>query len=104
LPSSALLVAIEVMAVSIWVGGMVCIAIVARVARDALDEVVRPAFFRSLGRRYAMGGTTSLLVVIAAGLAPSWPSLSSSGTIDAPPRSRRSCSSRRVLACVRSGR
>lgn len=71
------------MAVSIWVGGMVCIAIVARVARDALDEVARVTFFRSLGRRYAMVGTTSLLVAIAAGLVLSWSSLSSSRTIDA---------------------
>ncbi|HEY5303285.1 MAG TPA: hypothetical protein VIJ86_04440 [Acidimicrobiales bacterium] len=81
--SSAPLVAIEVMAVSIWVGGMVCIAVVARVARDALDEVAQVAFFRSLGRRYAMVGMTSLLVAIAAGLALSWSSVSSSRTIDA---------------------
>jgi hypothetical protein len=41
------------------------------------------AFFRSVGRRYGVLGTTALLVTIAVGLELSWPSLSSSTTIDA---------------------
>jgi hypothetical protein len=53
------------------------------VDRDALDDVARVAFFRSLGRRYAVVGTSSLLVAIAAGPALSWSSPSSSRTIDA---------------------
>jgi hypothetical protein len=60
---------------------MVCIAVVAKVAREALDEASQVAFFRFLCRRYAMVGTTSLLVVIASGLALSWSAPSSSRTI-----------------------
>jgi hypothetical protein len=62
LSSSAPLVAIELMTVSIGVGGMVCIAIVARVARDALDEVARVAFF---GMRRARAMTTLRRMMIA---------------------------------------
>jgi len=83
LATSAPLVAVELIAASIWVGGMVCIAVVAKVAREVLDEASQVAFFRFLGRRYAMVGTMSLLVAIAAGLALSWSSLLSSRTIDA---------------------
>jgi uncharacterized membrane protein len=80
---NAPLVAVEFIAVSIWVGGMVCIAVVAKVAREVLDEASQVAFFRSVGRRYGVLGTSSLLVAVAVGLALSWPSLSSSRTIDA---------------------
>ena len=81
--TSALLVVIELIAASIWVGGLVCIAVVTKVARDVLDGPSQMVFFRSMGRRYSVVGTTSLLVAIAAGLALSWSSLSSSRTIDA---------------------
>jgi len=81
--TSALLVAIELIAVSIWVGGMVCLVVVAKVARDVLDGSSQMVFFRSMGRRYSVVGTTSLLVAIAAGLVLSWSSLSPSRTIDA---------------------
>lgn len=81
--TSALLVVIELIAASIWVGGMVCIAVVAKVARDVLDGPSQMVFFRSMGRRYSVVGTMSLFVAIAAGLALSWSSLSSSRTIDA---------------------
>ena len=75
--TSALLVAIELIAASIWVGGMVCVAVVAKVARDVLDGPSQMEFFQSMGRRYSVVGTTSLFVAIAAGLALSWSSLSS---------------------------
>lgn len=80
--TSAPLTAVELIAASIWVGGMVCIAVVAKVAREVLDETSQVAFFRLLGRRYAKVGTASLLVAIAAGLALSWSSLPSSRTTD----------------------
>lgn len=83
LAMNAPLVAVELIAASIWVGGMACIAVVAKVAREVLDEASQVAFFRSVGRRYSVLGTTALLVTIAVGLALSWPSLSSSRTIDA---------------------
>ena len=81
LATSAPLVAVELIAASIWVGGMVCIAIVAKAARGVLDESSQVAFFRAVGRRYGMVGTASLLIAIAAGLA--WPPSSWSRTIDA---------------------
>ena len=83
LATSAPLVAVELIAASIWVGGMVCITIVAKAARDVLDESSQMAFFRVVGRRYARVGTASLLIAIAAGLALSWPPSSWSRTIDA---------------------
>jgi len=83
LATSAPLVAVELIAASIWVGGMVCIAIVAKAARGVLDESSQVAFFRAVGRRYGMVGTASLLIAIAAGLALSWPPSSWSRTIDA---------------------
>src|SRR5665213_1802215 len=83
LATSAPLVAVELITASVWVGGMVCMAIVAKAARDVLDEPSQVAFFRSVGRRYGIVGSTSLLVAIAAGLALSWPPSSWSGAIDA---------------------
>jgi hypothetical protein len=47
---------------------MICIAVVTKVARDVLDGPSQMVFFRIMGRRYGVIGTTSLLVVIAAGL------------------------------------
>jgi uncharacterized membrane protein len=73
LATSAPLVAVELLTASIWVGGMVCIAIVAKSARDALDESSQVALFRSVGRRYGIVGTASLLIAIAAGLGLAWP-------------------------------
>ena len=83
LATSAPLVAVELITASIWVGGMVCLAIVAKAARGVLDESSQVAFFRAVGRRYGMVGTASLLIAIAAGLALSWPPSSWSRTIDA---------------------
>ena len=83
LATSAPLVAVELIATSIWVGGMVCLAIVAKAARGVLDESSQVAFFRAVGRRYGMVGTASLLIAIAASLALSLPPSSWSRTIDA---------------------
>jgi predicted transcriptional regulator len=70
----------ELIAASLGVGSMVCIAVVAKVARNVFDGLSQMVFFRSMGRRYSVVGTTSLLVVIASALVLSWSSLSSSGT------------------------
>src|SRR5450759_2895067 len=83
LATSAPLVAVELISASIWVGGMACLAIVAKAARGVLDESSQVAFFRAVGRRYGIVGTASLLIAIAAGLALSWPPSSWSRTIDA---------------------
>jgi hypothetical protein len=83
LATSAPLVAVELIAVCIWVGGLVCLALVANVARRVLDGPSQVAFLRALGRCYGIVGTASLLVAIGAALALSWPPSSWSTTIDA---------------------
>lgn len=67
LAASAPLVAIELVAASIWVGGLVAIFIVARAASATLDPPQRIAFFRALGRTYAIVGCLALLVAIVVG-------------------------------------
>ena len=66
-------IAIEMLAVSIWVGSLVCLALVAKVAREELDEPSRVALFRRIGRLYGVIGTGSLVVAIGAGVAIAWP-------------------------------
>jgi len=66
-------IAIEMIAVSIWVGSLVCLALVAKVAREELDEPSRVALFRRIGRLYGVIGTGSLVVAIGAGVAIAWP-------------------------------
>jgi hypothetical protein len=67
------LIAIEMLAVSIWVGSLVCLALVAKVARDELNERSRVALFRRIGRLYGVIGTCSLVVAIGAGVTIAWP-------------------------------
>lgn len=83
LAMSTPLVAVELLAACIWVGSLVCLALVANVARKVLDGPSQVTFFRAVGRRYGMVGTGSLLVAIGAGLALTWPPASWSPTIDA---------------------
>ncbi len=64
-----LLIAVEMLAGSIWVGSLVCLALVANVARRALDPTARVALFRGIGRLYGRIGTGSLVVAIGAGIA-----------------------------------
>ena len=81
--TSTPLVAVELIAACIWVGSLVCRALVANVARKVLDGPSQVTFFRAIGRRYGVVGTASLLVAIGAGVALAWPPSSWSGTIDA---------------------
>lgn len=64
----ALLVVVLVLATSIWLGGYVAIAVVARSALQVLDPSARVAFFRSLGRKYFWVGTPALVVALAVGV------------------------------------
>lgn len=73
LTTSTPLVAVELVAASIWVGSLVCLAVVTAAARRVLDTPSQVALFRAVGRRYGLVGTTALLVAIGAGLAVSWP-------------------------------
>jgi hypothetical protein len=52
---------------AVWVGGLVTIAVVARLARRELDEATRVAFFRALGRAYGVLGGSALAFALAAG-------------------------------------
>lgn len=63
------LVAVNLFAAAVWVGGFVAIGVVARAARRTLDPATRVAFFRLLGRAYGVVGGVSLLVALATGLA-----------------------------------
>ncbi len=63
----AALLAVFVLATSIWVGGYVAIVVVARAATATLDDATRVAFFRSLGRSYLWVGFPALLIALAAG-------------------------------------
>lgn len=65
----ALAVAVELLAGSVWVGGLVAIAVVARVARQQLAGPARVAFFRTLGRRYLRVGAGALVVAYLDGAA-----------------------------------
>jgi hypothetical protein len=69
LAASAPLVAVELVASSIWVGGLVAIFVVARAASATLDPAARIEFFRGLGRAYGIVGGLALLVAIGCGAA-----------------------------------
>ncbi|MGH8860295.1 MAG: hypothetical protein ACRDVG_03500 [Jatrophihabitantaceae bacterium] len=65
--TQAVLLGILTLATSVWVGGYVAIAVVARVANRTLEPANRVAFFRALGRSYLFVGAPALLVAIGAG-------------------------------------
>lgn len=63
----AVLLAVFILATSVWVGGYVAIAVVARAASATLDAAGRVAFFRSLGRSYLWVGVPALVIALATG-------------------------------------
>ncbi|HEY5335994.1 MAG TPA: hypothetical protein VIJ71_08235 [Mycobacteriales bacterium] len=65
--TSAAVTGLLIFAGAIWVGGLVAIAVVARVATRSLDAAARVRFFRGLGRTYGIVGTTALVVAYGAG-------------------------------------
>lgn len=58
-----------VFATSIWLGGLIAIAVVARVASRTLNTAARITFFRALGRSYGIVGAAALAVVYGTGAA-----------------------------------
>jgi uncharacterized membrane protein len=83
LATSTPLVAVELLAACIWVGSLVCLAVVTSAARKVLDGPSQVAFFRAIGRRYGIVGTAALLVAIGCGLTLAWPPSTWSNIIDA---------------------
>lgn len=63
----AMLLALFILATSIWIGGYIAIAVVARTAAATLDPSARVRFFRSLGRSYLWVGIPALLVALGTG-------------------------------------
>ncbi|HVV77085.1 MAG TPA: hypothetical protein VHC43_13725 [Mycobacteriales bacterium] len=67
--TTATLTGFLIFGASVWVGGLIAIAIVARVATGALEPPVRVAFFRDLGRVYGIAGTAALALAYGTGAA-----------------------------------
>lgn len=66
-PAESVVLAVCLLAMSIWIGGYVAIAVVARTAAATLEPGARVAFFRSLGRAYLKVGVPALIVALATG-------------------------------------
>jgi uncharacterized membrane protein len=64
---SVVLLFVHLLAVCVWVGGFVTIAVVTRVGRRELAVPARVAFFRSLGRSYGIVGCLALGVALLTG-------------------------------------
>jgi uncharacterized membrane protein len=67
--AAAAVAGLLIFAATVWVGGSVVIALVARVATRTLTPEARVAFFRGLGRAYGVLGTAALAVAYGAGAA-----------------------------------
>lgn len=67
--AAAAVTGLLILAASVWVGGYVAIAVVARVATGTMDPVTRATFFRGLGRTYGLVGTVALAVAYGSGAA-----------------------------------
>jgi uncharacterized membrane protein len=65
--ADALVLAVFVLATSVWVGGYAAIAVVARAATSTLSGGDRVAFFQALGRSYLWVGAPALVVALGAG-------------------------------------
>jgi len=66
-PVQAVVLAVLIMATSVWLGGYVAIGVVARAAAQTLEPAQRVTFFRSLGRSYLWVGVSALVVSYVAG-------------------------------------
>jgi hypothetical protein len=65
--TQAILLGVFMLASSIWIGGYIAIAVVARVATRTLAPAQRITFFRTLGRSYLLLGAPALLVAFGTG-------------------------------------
>ena len=63
----AVLLGVFILATAVWVGGLVAIPVVARVASRTLSPDQRVTFFRGLGRAYGVVGVLALVVALATG-------------------------------------
>jgi hypothetical protein len=66
-PAETALTAVLVLATAVWVGGLVAIFVVARVAHATLGTAERVVFFRGLGRAYGLAGGLALVIALASG-------------------------------------
>jgi uncharacterized membrane protein len=66
-PVETSLAAVLVLATAVWIGGLVAIFVVARVAHATLGAAERVTFFRGLGRAYGPVGGAALTVSLASG-------------------------------------
>ena len=77
------LISVGILSASTWIGSLVCLAAVSRVARRDLSGSARITLFRGVGRLYRVIGTTSLLTSIAIGLVLAWPVTRNRGAVTA---------------------
>lgn len=66
-PAESSLAAVLVFATAVWVGGLLAIFVVARVAHATLGAAERVTFFRGLGRAYGPVGGAALAIALASG-------------------------------------
>ncbi len=67
--TTTVLAGLLIFGTSVWIGGLIAIAVVARVASATLEPAARVAFFRSLGRSYGVVGTVALVLAYGTGAA-----------------------------------
>jgi hypothetical protein len=68
-PASQTLAGFLILGAAVWIGGLVAIFVVARVAQRTLPPAQRVAFFRGLGRAYGPVGGLALASAIGCGAA-----------------------------------
>lgn len=67
--TTAVLTGLLIFGACVWIGGLIAIVVVARVASATLDPGARVAFFRGLGRAYGIVGTAALALAYGTGIA-----------------------------------
>lgn len=68
-PTTSALAGLLIFGTSVWIGGLIAIAVVARSASETLEPAARIAFFRSLGRSYGILATVALAIALGSGAA-----------------------------------
>ena len=66
-PAATSLATVLVFATAVWIGGLVAIFVVARVAHATLGVAERVTFFRGLGRAYGPVGGVALTIALVSG-------------------------------------
>ena len=66
-PAETSFTAVLLLAMAVWIGGLVAIFVVARVSRATLGPAQRVAFFRGLGRAYGLAGGVALTAALGSG-------------------------------------